>query len=725
MPEKNLGSRAAVRKSAMPMVDKSRPAPLLLEIGSEELPPNALGTLGEALGRELHAALAKQDLLADEPLQSKWEWYATPRRLAVLISNVRRRQPNRTVERRGPSLQAAFAKDGNPTRAAEGFAQSCDTTVTQLKTLETDAGAWLVYRRRLQGRTARRLIPECVADAVQRLPIPKRMRWGKGDAEFVRPVHWIVLIHGADVVDAKLFSIKTGNVTFGHRFHHPKPRTLRSAQTYADVLESKCYVIADFATRRKWIHAQVSRLAGRKKALVVTDDDLLNEATALVEWPRAILGDFDKEFLKIPEEVLISSMREHQKYFPLATKHGRLLPHFITVSNIESKNPNRVREGNERVLRARLTDAVFFWETDRKTRLDARTDELRQVLFHSKLGSVHDKTVRTAAIARHVAGLVNADQVLVDRAAGLLKADLVTDMVGEFPRLQGTMGRYYALSDDEHPEVAEAIEEHYLPRFAGDGLPKTRTGQIVAIADKLDTLVGVFAAQEEPSGDKDPYALRRAALGILRIAIETPLEVDLKALVDHTMLTYRRSTDSLSKDIQLQNQVGARVLEFILERLHSYYQSAGFGADEIAAVAACHPTSPMDFDRRLRAVAVFRKHRDAPNLAAVNKRIRNILRQAQDEIPDRPDDQRTTEAAERQLMSALQSLGDEVSPYLAAGDYAQTLTKLATLRKPVDKFFDEVMVMVDDPKVRVNRLAILKSISDLFLQVADVSRLQS
>jgi len=704
---------------------KPKESPLLVEIGSEELPPKVLKTLGKAFGQELHQALAARTLVKTEPAGEppRYQWYATPRRLAVLIPNVLRRQPDQTAERRGPALRSAFTQDGSPTAAAKGFAQSCGTNVTQLQTLETDKGAWLIHRRTERGRLARVLIPLCVGDALKRLPIPRRMRWGAGDAEFVRPVHWITLLHGSDVIDAEILSVRSNKVTFGHRFHCPRPLALRSANAYSDTLERKGNVIADFATRRDRIHSQVNRLTRSINAVALVEEDLLDEITALVEWPRAILGKFDKTFLKLPKEVLICSMRDHQKYFPVTTKRGRLLPHFITVSNIQCSNPKHIREGNERVLRARLSDAVFFWDTDRKTRLDTRVDALQHVLFHNTLGSVYDKTARVTALAVHIAEHIHADQVLIGRAARLLKADLVTEMVGEFPGLQGTMGRYYASADGEHPEVADAIEEHYLPRYAGDRLPKTKTGQIVAIADKIDTVVGVFAAQEEPTGDKDPYALRRAALGVLRIIIETPMDIDLKPTIDQAFSVYRQTLKS-SKLVKLDEQVTERTLEFILERLHAYYQSAGFNADEIAAVAWCHPTRPLDFDRRLRAVAEFRTHKDALNLASVNKRIRNILRQAEDEIPDRPDDRRTVEQAERSLITKLTSLTHSVTPHLAKGNYSQVLSQLASLRKPVDLFFDEVMVMVDDPDLRRNRLAILKSISDLFLRVADVSRLQ-
>lgn len=690
-------------------------ANLLVEIGTEELPPRALSRLGLAFGQALRAALQESGLVS---AQEEWHWYATPRRLSVWIANVARRQPDREQERRGPALTAAFDSGGKPTPAALGFARSCGVAVEALQQLKSEKGAWLIYRKRERGGSATGVVPGCIEQAIRKLPVPKRMRWSDLDAEFVRPVHWMVVLHGADVIKTELLAAKSGRMTHGHRFHAPKPIRLSHADRYVDILEKEGQVIADFAARREQVRRQVDRCAKKVNGRAVVSDDLLDEVTGLVEWPQALAGAFDKEFLKVPDEVLRSSMQDHQKYFPVVSSRGRLLPYFIAVSNIKSRAPARVRKGNERVLRARLSDARFFWDSDRKLKLANRRDALDAVLFHHKLGTVADKSERIVALSMSIAPACGLDAGHSRRAAELCKADLVTDMVGEFPALQGTMGRYYAQHDGEPADVARAIEEHYQPRYAGDAIPASGPGKVVALADKLDTLVGIFAAGEAPSGDKDPYGLRRAALGVLRILIEGKLPLDLRELLDLAVEVLEKNAITVPKG------VGDQVFEFISERLTAYYLGKGFSSEEISAVASRMPTQPLDFDLRLQAVSAFRKLPAAESLAAANKRIGNILRRSEQDIPADVDRALFRDSAERKLAETFAAMRDDVQKHFSAREYRPGLVQLAKLRKFVDRFFDEVMVMVDDPALRANRLALLQQIHGLFLQVADISKLQ-
>ncbi len=700
-------------------------ASLLLEVGTEELPPKALRELGEALAAQLHRRLLESDLL--EAVQAGYDWFATPRRLAVRVPHVRRRQPDRRVERRGPAVRAAFDAQGRPTAAALGFARSCGVDIDRLERVDTDKGSWLVLRERQRGAAAAELLPACVDDALKALPIPKRMRWGAGDSEFVRPVHWVVLLHGARVVRTVVLSVETGRGSRGHRFHAPGRVDIANADDYAEAIASKGHIIPAFDQRRAHIRRQLRRLAARRGAVAVIDEELLEEVTGLVEWPQPIMGEIDPEFMEVPPEVLISSMRDHQKYFHVTTPDGHLLPFFIAVSNIKSKAPRRVRDGNERVLRARLADARFFWEADRRISLQKRVDALADVTFHNKLGSLAEKSERLRIVARRLAAATGGDEDSAARAAWLAKADLVSDMVGEFPQLQGTMGRYYALHDGETEEVAAAIAEHYRPRFAGDALPETATGCIVALSDKLDTLVGIFATGEEPSGDRDPFGLRRAALGVLRILIEKHLDIDLEQAIAASIAVYAASAERIpdaQTRLAFDESTLRSLLDFLLDRLRAYYADAGFAADEIAAVRACRPTRPHDFDRRLRAVASFRAMDAAHALSEANKRIRNILRKAGYTGGTPADAALFRERAERQLAQRVAELEAEVTPLLREGAYEQALSRLASLREPIDRFFDEVMVMADEEDVRNNRLAMLSGVSRLFLGIADVSRLQ-
>jgi glycyl-tRNA synthetase beta chain len=684
---------------------------LLVEIGTEELPPKALKKLSAAFTQGIADGLTKAGL-AHQSIQS----YATPRRLAVLVTALAEAQSDREVVRRGPALTAAFKEDGCASPAALGFAKSCGVKVEDLEKQETAQGAWLVFRKLEKGQATTALIPGIVQAALDGLPIPKRMRWGDLSAEFVRPVHWIVLLFGDAVVDAEILSVRAGRETRGHRFLHPEPLYIGEPAAYVPLLETEGHVVADFAKRREAVRALVLEATARLKGTAVIDEDLLDEVTSMVEWPSAVTGNFEPRFLAVPSEALISTMKSNQKYFHVVDAQGKLLPHFITIANIESRDVNAVRAGNERVVRPRLSDAAFFWEQDRKHKLAHHSDALKNVVFQNKLGSVYDKTQRVAKLATHVGEALGAPRVLCERAALLSKCDLLTNMVGEFPELQGIMGRYYALHDGEAAEVAQALDEQYLPRYAGDALPAGAVGQALAIADKLDTLVGIFGIGQPPSGDKDPFALRRAALGALRVVIERRLNLDLVELLD----TAHKNFGGKLSVADVANQV----YDFMLERLRAYYAEAGVRVDEFEAVLAQRPTQPYDFDRRLRAVTAFRKLPDAESLSAANKRISNILKQAGGKVAHTVNAALLKDDAERALADKLAAVTREVTPLFDARDYEGALKKLAGLRATVDTFFDKVMVMADDVALRNNRLALLNALRDLFLRVADVSRLQ-
>ncbi len=690
--------------------------PLLVEIGTEELPPKALAGLGRAFADSLRRNLDAAALIA--PVTTDAEWFAAPRRLAVRVPAVRRRQPDQVTMRRGPAVAAAFDDHGAPTAAATGFARSCGVAVDDLETADVGGAVRLVHRFRERGRPASQLIAGCVEQALNGLPVPKRMRWGNGDAEFVRPVHWVVLLHGTRTVRARILGVSAGNRTRGHRFHCPRTLTIEAPDRYTDVLRTG-RVWVDFAGRRAEIRRQVQRAASRRGADALIDEALLDEVTGLVEWPHALVGEYDEAFLGLPAEVLISSMRDHQKYFPVVDAKGRLVPYFVTVANIKPRSVRRVRAGNERVLRARLDDAQFFYDGDRKQTLAGRRTALRDVLFHRRLGSVFDKSERLADLCTLLARELGIDVDQCTRAGRLAKSDLVTDMVGEFPELQGIMGGYYARHDGEPEAVAQAIHTHYRPRFAGDALPDSTLGQALAVADKIDTVVGVFAADEAPSGDKDPYGLRRAALGVLRIIIERRLDLDLRALIERAAVLYRTA----DLDPAALARAPDRAFEFVVERLRMYYLDRGFKPDEIEAVIACATPRPLDFDQRLQALAVFRQLDEAADLAVASKRIRNILRKTDDELPDEVDPARLEAPEETQLATGVQALSEQVALAFARRDYESALKQLAGLRDPVDRFFDTVLVMTDDAPVRRNRLALLKRLNDLFLGAADISRL--
>jgi glycyl-tRNA synthetase beta chain len=683
----------------------------LVEIGTEELPPKALRRLAEAFADGVRIGLAKAELPHGDV-----RYYATPRRMAVLVHDLAVAQPDRNVERRGPALAAAFDEEGVPTKAAQGFARSCGVAADQLERLENAQGAWLVYRSLQRGVATRELLAGIVAQSLADLPTPKRMRWGSLRAEFVRPVHWLVMLFGDEVIETELYGVHAGRETRGHRYHHPETIYLSEPRAYAPLLETEGHVVADFESRREAIRGQVMEAAKSVKGTAVIDEALLDEVTALVEWPVALLGDFETRFLALPPEPLISTMKGNQKYFHVMDGKGKLLPHFITVCNIDSRDAAQVRAGNERVIRPRFSDAAFFWEQDRKQSLAQRREHLKSVLFQAKLGTLYDKTERLSALAGEIAAGLGGDRDLAQQAARLSKSDLLTHMVGEFPEVQGIMGRYYALAEGLPAEVAEAMDEQYWPRFAGDRLPATTSGRALAIADKVDTLVGTFAIGQVPSGDKDPYALRRAALGVLRTLIECALPLDLEELLAQAARTYPNSLAA--------HKVVVQVFDFMMERLRAYYIESGARPDVFDAVLAQRPTRPYDFELRIRAVAVFREMPEAESLAAANKRIRNILKQNDEAIAAKVSVKQLVEPAESALYEQLSALSDEVTSLFDRGEYTPALRRLAGLREAVDSFFDKVMVMTDEADLRRNRLALLARLNGLFLRAADFSRLQ-
>ncbi|MBK1618846.1 glycine--tRNA ligase subunit beta [Lamprobacter modestohalophilus] len=690
-------------------------ADLLVEIGTEELPPAALAKLSTAFCDGLLKGLDDARLA-----HGSGQAFASPRRLAVILSQVALAQPDEQVARRGPALKAAFNAEGAPTKAALGFAQSCGVAVDSLEQEETEKGAWLCYRQQVIGKPAAALLPELIDAALAALPIPKRMRWGNSHVEFVRPVHWVCVLLGDSVIPGQVLGIEIDRLTRGHRFHHPDAVRLSSAADYLSALRG-AYVEADLAARRSAILEQVASLAAEAGGAAMIDESVLDEVTALCEWPVALLGRFDPGFLEVPSEVLIETMQANQKYFPVVDRSGSLLPFFITVSNIQSRDPDQVRAGNERVIRPRFADAKFFWEQDLKTPLGERVGALQGIVFQHKLGTLLEKTERVAELSAWIAEVIGGDSSQTRHAARLAKADLVTLMVGEFGSLQGVMGRYYAERSGEAPIVAAAIEQHYWPKHAGDHLPETDLARAVAIADRADTLVGIFAIGLRPTGVKDPYGLRRAAIGVLRILIETPLALDLRVLFERAAAGFPASL----------NAAGCvdEVLGYCVERLKRYYADAGddrsADADVIASVLALDLSEPVDIDRRIQAVQHFRGRPEASALAAANKRTRNILRKVSaDEIGRQVEQALLQDVAEQSLAMAVDTLSDKVTGLLDQHDYNAALAELSSLRQALDDFFDQVMVMADEPEIRANRLALLKRIETLFHGVADISLLQ-
>ena len=687
-------------------------ADLLFELGTEELPPAALKKLSDALSHEFKLGLEKNDLSF-----ASINAYATPRRLALIVESLTLAQPDQEIERRGPAVTAAFDTQGNATKAAEGFARSCGVSVSDLTRVQTDKGEWLIHRQQQKGKKSCELLPAIADNALARLPIPKRMRWGASKAEFVRPVHWLLFLLGSEVIPCTLLDAKAGSISYGHRFHHPGAIQIDSAKSYTASLKQQGYVVADFTARRETIRDAVEQLATELGGTAVIDEALLDEVTALVEWPVAIAGSFEERFLEVPNEALILSMKKHQKYFHLVDESGALLPSFITISNINSSNPQAIRSGNERVIRPRLADAQFFWQQDGKKRLEEHPAALKAVVFQNQLGTLREKSERVASLASYIASQISGDEQLAQRAAKLSRCDLMTEMVNEFADMQGIMGRYQALRDGETKELATAMDEFYMPRFSGDQLPQTKTGIAIALADRLDTLVGIFGIGQRPSGTKDPFALRRAALAALRIMLEHQLPLSLPELL-------QRAKQNL-KERLLETDTTAEVHDFMLERLKGIYAEQNVRADLFEAIAAVRPESPIDFDRRIKAVASFQSLPEASALAAANKRISNILKKSQQAIPQEIESSLFESEHEQILHQEVQKLNSEITPLLEQADYQAALHQLASLREPVDSFFENVLVMAEDPAVRANRLALLNNLASLFLKVADISLLQS
>ncbi|MBD3612009.1 MAG: glycine--tRNA ligase subunit beta [Hydrogenovibrio crunogenus] len=685
-------------------------AEFLVEIGTEELPPKALKKLSNAFMDGIKAGLDDAELNYGETAV-----YASPRRLAVRIDALQTKQADKTVERKGPAKKAAFDAEGQPTKALQGFARGCGADVADLSEIETEKGIWMVYYLEQKGQLTAELLPAIVNQSLAKLPIPKRMRWGASDVEFVRPVHWALMLLDDQVVPATILGHQTSNKTHGHRFHAPQAIEICKPSEYVSVLKEQGYVQADFEERKARIREQVEAVAQSAGGVADIDDDLLDEVTALNEWPTAVVGDFDESFLSVPSEALISAMKGHQKYFHILDKAGQLMAKFITISNIESSNPESVKNGNERVIRPRLSDAKFFWNQDRKQPLDDFLPRLKTVVFQQKLGTLYDKVERLETLVVKIGRPLGEDAQVLERAARLSKCDLMTEMVGEFPDLQGVMGRYYAQAQNEDVKVADAIDGQYQPRFAGDQLPDSVVSQALAIADKLDTITGIYGIGQVPTGDKDPFALRRSALGLVRILIEKELDLDLQLMIRFILV--------LHSEIDTSEALVMEIYDFIISRLKAYYAGKGVSAEQFEAVRVCAPSHPLDFAKRIEAVCQFSEMDEAESLSAANKRIANILKKVDATLPEEVESSLFEEDSERDLFDALDALRETVSNKIAERDYAGAMQLLATIRQPVDAFFDNVMVMADDEAVKLNRLALLNQIYQLFRQVADISRL--
>ena len=682
----------------------------LVEIGTEELPPKALKTLATSFADNVEAELNQAGLSFD-----KIEWFAAPRRLAVKVLNLATQQPSKEIEKRGPAVSAAFDAEGKPTKAAEGWARSCGITVEQAERIATDKGEWLVHRAKIEGQPTKNLLNDIVANALAKLPIPKPMRWADKTVQFIRPVHTVTMLLGDELIEGEILGVASGRTIRGHRFLGEKEFEIQHADQYPQLLREKGSVVADFNERKAEILAKSQAKATALGGVADIEESLLEEVTSLVEYPNVLAAKFEERFLAVPAEALVYTMKGDQKYFPIYDKDGKLLPHFIFVSNINPEDPTAIIEGNEKVVRPRLTDAEFFFKTDLKQKLVDRLPRLETVLFQQQLGTLKDKTDRIEQLAGEIAKQIGADESKAKRAGLLSKCDLMTNMVFEFTDTQGVMGMHYARHDGEDEEVAVALNEQYMPRFAGDELPKSLVASAVALADKFDTLTGIFGIGQAPKGSADPFALRRAALGALRIIVEKNLPLDLDDLV--------KKSAALFGDKLTNQNVVADVVDFMLGRFRAWYQDEGIAVDVIQAVLARRPTRPADFDARVRAVSHFRTLDSAEALAAANKRVSNILAKADAAIGE-INLTACVEPAEKALAETVLALRTEVQPLIAQGDYTAVLDKLANLRAPVDSFFDNVMVNAEDTALRQNRLAILNTLQGLFLQVADISVLQ-
>ena len=688
------------------MIDKN----FLIELGTEELPPKALRTLAEAFAANFEAELKAANL----PHQGI-KWYAAPRRLALKVTALAENQPDRIVEKRGPAITAAFDAEGNATKAAQGWARGNGITVDQAERMITDKGEWLLFKQEVKGQPAQTLLPELAAAALAKLPIPRPMRWGNKDTQFIRPVKTLTMLLGEELIEGTILGVASARTIRGHRFMGEAEFTIDNADQYPAILEERGKVMADYDARKAIILADAKKAADAVGGIADLDDELVEEVTSLVEWPVVLTASFEEEFLKVPSEALVYTMKGDQKYFPVYDAEGKLIPKFIFVSNIISNDPSQVISGNEKVVRPRLADAEFFFNTDLKSKLVDRLPQLETAIFQQQLGTIKDKTDRITELAGYIAEKIGADVTNAKRAGLLAKCDLMTSMVFEFTETQGVMGMHYARHDGEAEDVALALNEQYMPRFAGDQLPSTRVSSAVAMADKLDTIVGIFGIGQAPKGS-DPFALRRASLGVLRIIVENGYDLDLVDLV--------AKAHSLFGDKLTNAKVDSDVIEFMLGRFRAWYQDAGFSIDIIQAVLAMHPTQPSDFDKRVKAVSHFRELDAAESLAAANKRVGNILAKFDGELPTTVDNSLLVEAAEKELAAKVETVVATLAPVFAAGDYQQALTELASLREPVDAFFDNVMVMADDEQLKVNRLTLLNLLRNQFLQVADISLLQ-
>ncbi len=677
----------------------------LVELGTEELPPKALSALADAFLAGIEKGLQAAGLnYTDKKV------YAAPRRLAVLIRQLDTQQPDRSINVDGPPRQAAFDAEGNPTQAALGFAKKCGVDLAEID----QSGPKLRFSQHIPGKATASLLPTIVEDSLNDLPIPKRMRWGARKEEFVRPTQWLVMLLGDNVIDCTILAQKAGRDSRGHRFHHPEDVRISAPANYLDDLR-KAYVLADFAERREIISKRTAELALQQEGTAIVPPALLDEVTALVEWPVPLVCSFEERFLEVPQEALITTMQDNQKYFCLLDGDGKLLPRFITVANVESRDPKQIIEGNEKVVRPRLTDAEFFFKQDKKQPLESFNERLKNVVFQAQLGSVFDKAERVAKLAAFIAPRIGGDAQRASRAGLLSKCDLASEMVGEFPEMQGVAGYYYALNDGEAQDVALALNEQYMPRGAGAELPTTLTGAAVAIADKLDTLVGIFGIGMLPTGSKDPYALRRAALGVLRILIDKQLDLDLNDAVNFAVTQFGAKVKAAG--------LAEQVLEFVFDRLRARYEDEGIDVATYLSVRALKPGSALDFDQRVQAVQAFRQLPEAAALAAVNKRVSNLLSKAEGTVATTVEPKYFDNANEFSLYSAIQQADQAVQPMAAARQYSESLARLAALREPVDAFFEAVMVNADDANVRANRYALLSRLRGLFLGVADISLL--
>jgi glycyl-tRNA synthetase beta chain len=680
---------------------------LLIEVGTEELPPKSLAKLAVAFKDNIHAQFSDNDFEF-----SNINWYASPRRLAVMVENLVEYQADKTVEKRGPAVSAAFDSDGNPTKAAQGWAKSNGIQVEQAERLKTDKGEWLLFKAEVKGKSVTHLVAELTEKALKGLPIPKPMRWGQSSTQFIRPIHTMTLLYGTDLLDGKVLGIQSDRLIKGHRFHSDEPFSLDNANDYLTQLE-KHYVLADHEQRKAKVLQQVEAAAKAEGAIADINPELLDEVTSLVEWPVALTASFDQAFLAVPKEALIYTMKDDQKYFPLLDQNGDLKSRFVFVTNIESKDPQAIVSGNEKVIRPRLADAEFFFNTDKKQTLGSRLESLKTILFQKQLGTLFEKSERIASLAQTIATMLKVDPALAHRAGLLCKTDLMTNMVMEFPDVQGVMGMHYARADGEPELVALAQNEQYMPRFAGDQLPSSDISLCVALADKLDTLVGIFGIGQIPKGDKDPFALRRASIGVLRIIVEKQLELDLVDLVEASIQTFgdKIKTDGLNP----------AVTDFVLARFKAWYAEQGVNASVVQAVLINRPTRPADFAARIEAVKSFKSLDVAPALAAANKRVANILSKNADISADKVESSLLVEPAEIALADAVKLTEAKIQPALEQSDYAAVLTELALLKEPIDAFFENVMVMADDQDTKINRVSLLAKLRSLFLCCADIS----